>query len=251
MNRLECIENILLEMTPISLEEIAGCAFTDRVDTKFVFPTHRLADVLAFVKDDYAVLNIAGKQLLPYSTLYFDTLDLQLQRWHENGKANRFKLRQRHYEQTQQSFLELKYKTNQGKTVKYRIDNKADTHQKQDFLQRISGLELANMQQHSYNRFLRITLVHYATFERITIDTDMRFSADNEHWHALDGICVAEVKSLAYRNALFGRLKQQQIYPLRFSKFIVGMYLNGMPSKLNRYKSLFKQLKNMQALGLQ
>ncbi len=251
MNQLERIEKILSEMTPISLEEIAGCAFTDRVDTKFVFPFNRLLDVLTLVKDEYTVLSIDNKQLLPYSTLYLDTPDFQLQRWHENGKANRFKLRQRHYEQTQQSFLELKYKTNKGKTVKYRIDNNVDIGQKADFLKRISGLELTDMQPHSYNRFSRITLAHHVNSARITIDTNMRFSVDNKDWHALDNICVAEFKTPTYRHALFDKLKQQQIYPLKFSKFIVGMYLNGMPAKLNRYKPLFKQLKNMQASTVQ
>ncbi len=251
MNQLERIEKILLEMTPISLEEIAGCAFTDRVDTKFVFPAHRLADVLALVKDEYAVLSIDGKQLLPYSTLYFDTFDFQLQRWHENGKANRFKLRQRHYEQTQQAFLELKYKTNQGKTVKHRIDNNVEDSQKADFFNSISGFKLGNMQAHSYNRFSRITLAHHAHSARITIDVDMRFSSDAEHWHALEGICIAEFKTPTHRHALFETLKQHQIYPLGFSKFIVGMYLNGMPAKLNRYKPLFKQLKNIQASTVQ
>ncbi len=251
MTLLARIEKILLEMTPISLDEIADCAFTDRVDTKFVFPVYKLVDVLALVKDDYAVLSIDGKQLLPYSTLYFDTLDCQLQRWHENGKANRFKLRQRHYEQTQQAFLELKYKTNQGKTVKHRIDNNVEDSQKADFFNSISGFKLDNMQAHSYNRFSRITLVCHEYSVRITIDINMHFSADNQHWNALDGICVAELKTRTYRHPLFEKFKQHQIYPLGFSKFIVGMHLNGMPAKLNRYKSLFKQLKSMQALVTQ
>ncbi len=61
----------------------------DRTDSKFVLPIGRLSVLLAGTSTDYRVLEIAGKRLMTYKTLYYDTPDLQLYHRHHAGHLNR------------------------------------------------------------------------------------------------------------------------------------------------------------------
>ena len=76
------------------------------------------------LSNHYQVLEINNMRILPYSTTYLDTSDYLFYYQHVRGEFERYKLRYRKYEATNESFLEIKKKTNKGRTIKWRIENK-------------------------------------------------------------------------------------------------------------------------------
>src|SRR4051812_18873006 len=93
----------------------------NRTDTKFLFTTDQFETVLNEVAPYYKVLEVNGKRLNHYKTLYYDTSDLALYNKHHNGKLNRYKIRHRTYVESDTGFLEVKFKNNKGRTIKNRV----------------------------------------------------------------------------------------------------------------------------------
>src|ERR1041384_2152206 len=82
---------------PITLEEMDNVKLMNRTDTKYTFHISRLDEVLEMVMENYRVLEINGKRISNYKTLYYDTNGLELYHKHQSGKLNRYKVRHRTY----------------------------------------------------------------------------------------------------------------------------------------------------------
>ena len=93
----------------------------NRMDTKYWFHSEHLAALLQVVKNNYFILNIDGQAELPYTTTYYDTFTNNMFAAHHKGKLNRYKVRRRSYVSSGISFLEVKFKSNKGRTIKKRI----------------------------------------------------------------------------------------------------------------------------------
>ena len=106
---------------PIQLEEMEKVKLMNRTDRKYWFHFDFLPELLQTIKHDYYILNIDGKNQLPYTTTYYDTTKNKMYASHHNGKLNRFKIRRRSYVASRISFLEIKFKSNKGRTIKKRI----------------------------------------------------------------------------------------------------------------------------------
>ncbi len=94
----------------------------ERTERKFIVSMAETSDILTHLLNQYTVLEIDKKQLLNYTSLYFDTPDWSLYRDHHNGKVKRQKIRLRRYESTNTYFLELKCKLKPNHTQKYRVE---------------------------------------------------------------------------------------------------------------------------------
>lgn len=231
------------------LADQLAVALMNRVDTKFMVPARVLEACLPALQGEYTVLDMDGCRRFDYDTLYFDTPDRRLFLDHHNGKLNRFKLRLRHYRQSQATFLEVKKKTNRQRTEKNRIpvtsgalaDKTAMT-----FLNEQSGLPAAAMQPALFVSYLRATLINGAGTERITLDTQLTFhSPDRSHSVSLPGLAIVEVKY--DRKAGFSPMRQSLgqlgCRAVSFSKYCVGSSLMfGSDLKTNRFKPLLRSL---------
>ena len=113
--------SLLRRFEAISLSEMSAVALQDRMDTKFVMREAQLYNALATLTRQYRVLDICGVRLNHYRTLYFDTDDFALFQQHHTGRRDRYKVRTRSYVDSQLSFLEVKHKVRQNRTVKNRI----------------------------------------------------------------------------------------------------------------------------------
>ena len=91
-----------------------------RYDQKFTLNTSQFQVVFPLLAKDYHCLTIENQQLFEYTTDYYDCNDYSMFHNHHNGKLNRYKIRFRDYVNTKNSFLEVKFKTNKGETIKYR-----------------------------------------------------------------------------------------------------------------------------------
>ena len=167
---MEKLREILSSFSPISLKEMDRVKLQNRVDTKFVFETSLLPQILADISNDYAVLTIKEKRWNSYRTLYFDTKDLQCYIQHHNGKANRYKIRFRNYVESQLNFLEIKLKNNKSRTIKFRKEtNELEENLSQSSKQFINDCTFFNGNELIpvlWNNFTRITLVNKTINER-------------------------------------------------------------------------------------
>ena len=115
------ISKITASFSPIKLAEMDNVKLMSRSDTKFAFKFSKLPELLNQMMPFYKVLEINGKFIHDYKSLYFDTDDRKFYLDHHNGRVNRNKVRFREYVGSDLTFLEIKRKNNKGKTIKKRM----------------------------------------------------------------------------------------------------------------------------------
>ena len=235
----------------ISLPETESVALLDRVDTKFVLPLDLGLMVLAQMRTHYQMLEIGGKRLQSYNTLYFDTPDFYFYREHLRSRADRFKLRVRTYLVNDLTYLEIKQRTNKGRTIKQRIklDNYwtvLDPEAMSWAVERLPDVAWP-LKPVLNNRFYRLLLINPNQAERITLDFEMQFS-DNDQMKDAGPLVVVEVKrkSNHTESILINWLHSAHQRPSSFSKYCLGLALLNPELKRNRIKPNLLQLQKMQ-----
>jgi len=245
---IDDVGELLHQFSPISLAELETSQLMTRFDEKYVFPSAFLPQILAELKQHYHVLNVNDHRVTLYHNIYFDTKDLKAYHDHHNQRVNRFKVRFRHYSSSDVCFLEVKKKDNRRLTHKQRVrvDEPANelSEEHNAFLFH-SVRELPLSLHHSLsNRFHRITLVNESNRERVTLDTHIHFMNRTSE-KKLTGIAIAELKlEKHYEHSVFKKLMQQKrIFPMRISKYCIGMMLTHEGIKQNRFKRKLLTLK--------
>lgn len=190
------IPDIVKSLTSISLTEMDDVSLMKRTDTKFVIHENQLISVLDAVKDEYNILEIDGKRIMSYSSLYFDTKDKKFYKDHHNGKVNRTKIRIRKYVDSDTCFLEIKQKDGKGNTTKTRAsinDFEQDLSDKSiGFINEITNSDL-NLEPIIWNQFNRITLVNKIDKERLTVDLNLSFEKSGS-FKIYNKLVIIEVK---------------------------------------------------------
>ena len=235
------IQSTLINFKPISLEGMDEVALMERVDEKFTVSLEDTLDVLSKIRDKYFCLEIDGKRLFNYQTEYFDNDNKILFKNHQNGKLNRYKIRFRDYVASRKTFLEVKFKSNKGVTKKNRISvpfREKDLNKKNTkFLEEQTPYSFKEFEIKIKNNFDRITLVNFQTKERVTIDFNLKFSAENSK-KELENICIIEVKREKgnRKSEILSILKLKRIRPTRFSKYTIGSCILNPNLKYNNFK---------------
>ena len=240
---------LLLNRIPrISLEEMNGISLMNRMDRKFVVAASDIPDIISDMQMDYYVQETGGKRITTYSTTYLDTKDLRLYLDHANGKLNRFKWRTRSYDNSAISFLEIKRKSNKGRTKKTRIEF-SPFHNLQegvasDFILAESGMDATTLSPSLSNRFERITFTNFGKTERATVDFNIFFSnCLNGRTAAISNLCIIEIKQDKFiPSLLYKKLSDRRIRTLGISKYCLGMALTAENLKINFYKSKIRSI---------
>ncbi len=238
---LEVVQSILREFQPISLEGMDAVKLLDRQDTKFIFGDYVLPCLLAHLRAKFKVLTIAGKSMLRYENLYFDTEDLLLYRQHHNEQLSRYKIRYRRYLDSGTSYFEIKQKNNKNRTIKRRIQVPDMRYPFDD----VAGLMIKEHIGISQDRFTstldtyftRVTLVGESLRDRVTIDFDIKVRGNGvkKEFHHL---AIAEIKQCRYssRSDFFRVMKKLGIQEMRLSKYCMGILATYPNVKYNRFK---------------
>lgn len=222
----------------MGLEDIESVALMDRYDSKFLVPEHWLSHTLTRLPD-HAVLSIANSLSTTYRNLYFDSPNNVCLQQHVRGKTTRFKVRIRHYTNTEVTFLEVKLRDVYGKTAKHRVVRNASTwdaplnEAEQEFLSCHLGDIASQLSPALESRFERFTLVDLQEGERLTFDLGVEFKTPNseEGWQApLAHVSVVEWKqnSVNHQGSLIQALRSHPERrgplgrPLRMSKYLLG-----------------------------
>jgi hypothetical protein len=254
LNRNSAVENALGRLNPVNLDALSGIRLMNRIELKYVFETEKLEALINLLGNHYHVLEINNMRILPYSNTYLDTADSLFYNQHVRGKFARHKIRYRRYVTTNESFLEIKKKTNKERTIKWRIENEPLSGSfdvpASCFIQNFLPVNSTLIKPSLINEFTRITLAGFTLKERITIDFNISFSdPESRNKISLPYLAIAELKKEVYSDTSHFKnlIKQLNIYPSGFSKYCVGRALLSDTLKKNILKPkllLLKKLEN-------
>lgn len=231
----------------------------NRIDTKFIANADILCQLLEHAAENYFVQEADGQRLATYDTLYYDTTNLDMYIRHHDRQLCRQKIRTRTYVDSNISFLEVKNKTNKGRTKKKRIAipdhtfwNIHDNTESENFLETHSRYQIAKLTPQVRTQFNRITLVNKEQTERLTIDLNLRFeniatkkSVELPQLMIIelkqDGMCHSRMKDI---------LLSMRIKPTKISKYCIGTALTNPSIKQNRFKAKIRKIQKIGSCNL-
>ena len=217
-----------------------------RVDTKFILPLDNLRSVLADVRKDYGLLTADGAAEALYKTLYFDTANYRCLREHHRGQRPRHKIRIRHYLDRKLTFLEIKKKTNAGRTVKTRQSieflRESLGSSDRDFIDMHSPIPADTLRQSLRTDFHRVTLLGLETMERVTFDVDLCLAGSD-----FPGAVIAEIKQERFsaRSPVMLALRRARVLPVSVSKYCTAGALHLRSLRMNRYLPRVRSLRRV------
>lgn len=234
-------------LEPIQLEEMDRVKLMNRTDKKYWFHYQHLPQILHAIRNEYFILEINSESKLPYTTTYYDTTNNNMFTEHHNGKLNRYKVRRRSYVSSGISFLEVKFKSNKGRTIKKRVSTEFGkivfTPQETEFLNQYIPYGIEDLSPSLINNFSRLTLVNRNFQERCTIDLNLGFKKENKEV-SLDDLVIVEIKAEGSRakSPLARALRNQRIKTSGFSKYCVGRTVTDSSLKRNAFKSKIRSI---------
>lgn len=274
-------------MPTLDLDRIAAVHLMNRVDTKYLVDERRCMELLERAADQYYVQIIDDCRACRYATLYYDTPQWDMYHLHHNRRLTRQKIRTRTYVETGVTYLEVKNKSNKGRTHKRRmaLDRSlfaaaATDTAAADFLRREARYAPETLSPSLATRFVRVTLVNHAMTERLTIDFDLHFdnvraagggnkdmnscgdngmigmdngfrpAAEASHGHtaSLGRLVVIELKQDALAPSPMKQiLAQLRVKPFKLSKYCIGEALTNPLVKHNRFKAKIRAIGKMAA----
>lgn len=221
--------------------EAAKAQLLSRVESKHVMTLAQCQKLVNVLAGSYRVLEIEGNRAGKYVTMYYDTPDFRSYNEHHNGKKNRFKLRMRHYDSSDETFLEVKMKNNKGQTDKSRMKTSWTTDgfspDQEEFLQTVLPCDCHAFRPVVRTVYDRITLVSKDTPERITLDTGISFD-DGRCTVSYPDLVIGEIKhEKGAKNSPAQRaIHEMGVRKRGFSKYCTGAALLYERLKRNHFK---------------
>lgn len=218
----------------------------DRTDTKYVFNRKDLPELLQKLPSHYKLLEIDGKRIAMYKTVYYDTEKLALYMLHHNGANNRYKVRHRLYADTLTGYLELKFTTNKGRTIKERIKQEDAAHswsaEAYHFLSSHLPFDPNLLKVSMGVNYRRLTLVAKDAQEKVTIDTELEFVYGAE-LKKIPSLVIAEVKQAQrIKTPILIYLRKMGIAAESLSKYCLAVNTMRPEIKKNNFKEKLHSL---------
>jgi hypothetical protein len=229
--------DVVGDLRAISLDDLeARAALLKRVDRKYVVERGVFAAFLERLAADHDVLEIDGRRVFAYDSVYFDTPDLRCFRDHVADRRPRFKARTRLYRDSGLCHFEVKLKLASDETDKRKVDHPADrAGELTDDAERVLAetLPAADIDPPDALRatlrtaFDRLTLAARDDSARVTCDLGVALGrpAGGDGAHIRDGLVLVESKSEdgdAPADRVLAELGQS---PVSLSKYRVGIDL--------------------------
>lgn len=239
-------------MATTTLDQMRRVKLMNRIDTKYVLSE----DVLPCLLDEaaaagYRVQLIDGVRACRYDTLYYDTAPRDMYLAHHNRILTRQKIRTRCYVESGVTFLEIKNKSNRGRTRKKRIeiapecfDNISHAEGVGPFFAEHARYACEVLSPALSTRFVRITLVNGDLTERLTIDLDLHYrDMRSGRESTIERMAIVELKQDGRRaSAIKDILRRMRIMPLKVSKYCLGTTLTVAGIRRNRFKEKLREI---------
>ena len=218
-------------------ELVERAALQTRIDRKYLLPLSAAEQVVVGLTGCARVLEIGGRRDFGYTSLYFDTPELASYHLAARGRRRRFKVRRRTYTDTGQTFLEVKTRGARGSTVKERTpDDDGRTLAldavRRAFVDEVLGRagvptlarDLRPVLGTGYQRTtLHLPASDGAPDSRLTVDTDLAWTAPGGPRLELPGMAIVETKAGSTPSAADRWLWRHGHRPTRVSKYGTGL----------------------------
>ncbi len=235
---------LLKKFKPINIQQLDSVNLLNRKDTKFILPIQNLEIFFNIFYASHHILEINDKRIQKYRNCYYDTPDFQMYNAHHNGRVNRYKIRTRQYMESDLLFLEIKYKSNKGKTVKKRIKLEDNTIinniEAKQFISNNSPFKQDEIVAVQFNSFQRVALVDDNMSERLTIDFNLKAWDVNEAKNKISFPKIAIVELKTDENSIADtvrKFRDLRMKSMGFSKYaMANSYLFSSKIKINNFK---------------
>ena len=252
---IDKIDQLVDVMEPISLKEMDSIKLMNRIDKKYMINISRLPLLLQMATNDYYVQFTDGQRRFVYRSCYYDTPDADFYRIHQSGRLRRQKIRVREYVSSHLTFLEIKNKSNKGRTSKKRIEvpntEVLDQETARAYIDANAEFGSCQIAKRLQNSFYRITLVNKKKTERLTIDIKINF----ENYvtgisNCNPDLCIIEIKRDGNAPSPFlSYFTQLHIKGKGISKYCYGMMLTDPSLKRNRFKEKMRYIHKITMLN--
>ena len=219
-----------------------NAALMTRTDRKYVVPIvalPALTTALQSLEPSLKVLEIDGRRRHRYDSTYFDTPGLEAYWRTARRRRHRFKVRTRHYVDTDLAFTEVKTRGPRGSTVKARVarDTGPGSPAKTPLptahgafvateLARagLAHVDIEGLVPTLRTSYLRSTLWLPSGGARVTLDVDLAWSLPGDHTvGSVPGLAVVETKTAGAGTGVDRALWSQGHRPVRISKYATGL----------------------------
>lgn len=226
-----------------SLDEVMALAdLQTRVDRKYLVPAPVFTELMSRLEGRHRALDIEGRRLFDYESVYFDTPELTTYHLHAGDRRRRFKVRTRTYLDSHQTVLEVKTEGGRDETVKDRYPHELVDRYTLGLAgrtvvgERLGSPQLAQRLEPSLvSRYQRATLVEPATGSRMTCDVDLAFHDEQERRTGPDDLVLIESKTAGAAAPVDGVLWRMGHRPVSISKYCVGLALVRPDLPANRW----------------
>lgn len=222
----------LYRLPVTTLAELTAAAeLMTRTDRKYVVPVvalPALVSSLGSLDPGLAALEIEGRRQHRYVSTYFDTPALEAYWRAARRRRHRFKVRTRHYADTDLTFTEVKTRGPRGSTVKVRTPTREDAGFVGSELARagLAHVDVDALVPILRTSYRRSTLWLPGSGARITLDVDLAWALPWEDSVAgVPGLAVVETKTAGASTGVDRALWAQGHRPVRISKYATGLAL--------------------------
>lgn len=246
----EQIWKALSEFHEIGLDEIPRETLMERLDRKYTISIDQVGSSISGLSEHYNIVKAAGSVVAPYRSLYLDTPEFEYFHKHRRGFGNRTKVRYRTYPKTDTSFIEVKAKSNKGRTRKERIrvenfDYPLPT-QTSGFLKNlIDQDELKSLNLSVEIEYDRLGFIAKEGDERFSVDFDIRARYKGKEVSFGD-LAVIEVKQDKMNTSpIIKQLRALGIRKASMSKYCMALSLLKPELKSNTFKASIHRLRKI------
>ena len=224
------LADLLADLEPVGIDDlIAAADLQNRKDRKYLIAESDVPKLVSRLDRCCRILTIDRRNTFTYRSTYFDTADLDLYLDAAHRRPSRFKVRTRHYLDSDLCMLEVKTRHRRGHTVKHRevcnpVEEQALTDDGRRFVDSIQEAQpVADQLRPSLTTvYQRTTLLLDHDPARVTIDTNLRWRANGSEL-GIGPVVLVETKTTG-RPCTFERILWQSGHrPTAISKYCTGL----------------------------
>lgn len=239
---------VLERFQGVDLEELDRTAsLQTRFDRKYLISERTGIELLNDLSSEVAVLRIAGSAVFRYSTVYYDTPELDSFMSTAHRRRHRFKVRIRSYLDSGLTVLEVKRRGRRGETIKVRFDDQPLTgdnlsRHAMAFVDEILDRPRLSerLRPTLQTLFDRTTLLDYSDGSRSTLDRKITLATPDGATVVLSDHSILETKSVGAATEADRWMWARGQRPVSFSKFCIGMALNYPSLPANKWNRVLR-----------
>ena len=265
MRYMEQSLSTLQEFSAINLDQLnAGATFLDRIDRKFLLTQNQLEGILADLKKDFYILDIAWKKVFSYDNIYMDSEEYDFYYQHQNKQKTRLKVRTRLYKDSNLAFFEFKQKQKwvlrkfrfQFPHTEYGLLTKEQKWFYKWVYASFYGDKAPKISPAMKTSYSRLTLVSKDSSERLTIDFNivcenlrkppLEWNVKGQEKVHLTNLVIVESKSMSKKCKSVQLLKSKGFKKAKWcSKYWLGVVYCGLSEKYSKFEETMKEIERI------